>query len=363
MGPRNERAEGRHPDLLAPPETDHGTLPNLKFPFAMTHTRLEVGGWSREVTVRELPVATTLAAVNMHLDRGGVRELHWHRQAEWAYVLKGRVRVTAVDEQGRSFVDDVDRGDLWYFPAGIPHSLQGLGQDGAEFLLVFDDGAFSENSTFLLTDWVAHTPKALLRRHLGASASELNDLPQGEKYIFPGPAPGSLEADRRIGPAGTVPTSFTYRLDSCAPLRSPGGSVRIADSAAFPVSTTVAAALVELEPGGVRELHWHPNADEWQYYLSGSARMGVFAAEGRAGTFDYQAGDVGYVPFPMGHYVENTGSDALRYLELFRGPTYADVSLRQWLALTPESLVEAHLGKGAGPFLAGLPQQKRPTIA
>ncbi len=363
LGPRNEAVQRQHPDLLAPAPTDHGTLPNLKFAFDQTHTRLEVGGWSREVTVRELPVATTLAAVNMRLNPGGVRELHWHKQAEWAYVLEGRVRVTAVDAGGRDFVDEVERGDLWYFPAGIPHSLQGVGPDGAEFLLVFDDGEFSENSTFLLTDWVAHTPRAVLARHVETGEEQLRDLPGREKYIFAGPPPGPLEAERMPGPAGTVPHPFTHRLHDEPPLKSPGGRVWVVDATDFPVSTTVAAALVEVEPGGMRELHWHPTTDEWQYYLSGSARMGVFAAEGKAGTFDYQAGDVGYVPFPMGHYVENTGDGTLRYLELFRSSKFADLSLRQWLTLTPEPLVRAHLGASAAALLARLPREKRQTLA
>ena len=93
--------------------------------------RLEEGGWTREVTARELPVATTLAGVNMRLKPGGVRELHWHKQAEWSFMLDGRARITAVDPEGRNFVDDVGVGDLWYFPAGIPHSIQGLMKDAS----------------------------------------------------------------------------------------------------------------------------------------------------------------------------------------------------------------------------------------
>ena len=89
--------------------------------------------------------------------------------------------------------------------------------------------------------------------------------------------------------------------------------------------------------------HWHPLADEWLYFLSGEARMGVYGANGNAGTFDYQAGDVGYVPFAMGHYVENTGTTPLRFLEMFKSSYYADVSLDQWIALTPPELVQAHL--------------------
>src|SRR5258707_5196144 len=163
-GPRNILLDRQNPDILTPPSTDAGTIPNLKFSFSMAHNRLEEGGWAREVTVRELPIATTLAGVNMRLKPGGVRELHWHKQAEWAYMLDGRARLTAIDQDGRNFIDDVGVGDLWYFPAGFPHSIQGLEQ-GCEFLLVFDDGNFSENSTFLVSDWFLHTLKEVLAKN------------------------------------------------------------------------------------------------------------------------------------------------------------------------------------------------------
>ncbi len=111
----------------------------------------------------------------------------------------------------------------------------------------------------------------------------------------------------------------------------------------------------------MRELHWHPNGDEWQYYLSGQGRMTVFGSESKARTFDYQAGDVGYVPFAMGHYIENTGPAPLRFLELFRSPVYADVSLNQWMKLTPHALVRAHLNIDES-VLAGLPAGKTPVV-
>jgi oxalate decarboxylase family bicupin protein len=108
--------------------------------------------------VRELGSSVEIAGVNMRLDYGVIRELHWHKQAEWAYVLEGNVRVTALDTEGGQFIDDLQKGDLWYFPSGHPHSLQGLSPNGTEFLLVFDDGSFDEESTFLLTDWLSKCP-------------------------------------------------------------------------------------------------------------------------------------------------------------------------------------------------------------
>src|SRR5580704_16323433 len=132
-------------------ETDAGTVPPFKYPFAMARKRIESGGWTRQVTVRELPVSKSIAGVEMRLTAGGVRELHWHVSSEWAIMLYGTARITAVDAQGKSFVSDVGVGDLWLFPPGVPHSIQGLGPDGCQFLLVFDDGNFNEFETFLLT--------------------------------------------------------------------------------------------------------------------------------------------------------------------------------------------------------------------
>jgi oxalate decarboxylase len=362
IGPRNTEIEKQNPDFLDPPKTDHGAVPNLKFSFSETHRKIRgPGGWSREVTVRELPVATTIAGVNMRLTAGGVRELHWHKEAEWSFMLAGKARITAIDQDGKNFVADVEPGDLWFFPSGIPHSIQGLSPDGCEFLLAFADGSFSEDNTFAITDMFAHMPKEALARNLGIEQAALAKIPSGEKFIFQAELPPPLKDDIIEGPAGRVSPDMKFRMTQMAPTPSPGGNVRIVDTRNFPVSTDIAAALVEVQPGHLREVHWHPNADEWQYYIEGQARMTVFAAQGNARTFDYHAGDVGYVPKSMPHFIENTGSTTLRFLELFRAPKYEDVSLTQWMALTPHELVQAHLNLDRS-LLDALPKDKRPVV-
>jgi oxalate decarboxylase len=257
---------------------------SLKWPFALSHNRVLSGGWARETTTRELPISTEIAGVNMRLTPGGIRELHWHKEAEWAYVIAGSCRISILDEEGRLFTDDVSVGDLWYFPSGLPHSIQAL-KDGVEFLLAFDSGDFSENETFLITD-----------------------------------------------------------------------------SRNFPVSKTIAAVLIEVEAGGMRELHWHPNADEWQYWLNGQGRMTVFASGGKSRTFDFRSGDVGYAPRAMGHYIENTGDETLTYLALFRSDHYADISLSQWMGVLPPALVKAHLNLDDD-VIADLPRGKPVVVA
>src|SRR5436309_1037434 len=229
LGPRNIPLERENPELLASPYTDAGTIPNLKFSFAAARNRLLTGGWAREVTIRELPVAKELAGVNMRLKPGGIRELHWHKEAEWACMLAGRARVTAVDQDGRNFIADVGVGDLWNFPAGIPHSIQGL-QEGCEFLLVFDDGNFSENETFLICDWFVHTPRDVLAKNFGVPESAFRNIPfdvEHERYIFAGEVPGPLASDAVESPAGPVPQTFVHHLFAQDPVVAAGGTARI----------------------------------------------------------------------------------------------------------------------------------------
>ncbi len=360
LGPRNFKREAESRDRISPPRTDAGTIPNLKWSFADSHMRLEKGGWARQTTIRELHIAKEIAGVNMRLKAGAIRELHFHKESEWAYMIKGGARITAVDQEYRTFVDDVFAGDLWFFPPGIPHSIQGLADDGCEFLLAFDDGNFDENATFLVSDWLAHTPKEILAKNFNVSERAFAKLPDKELYIFESKVPGSITMDRLAG-AGPVPLWFSHRMLAQEPIRTKSGTVRITDSRVFPAAKKIAAALVEIEPGGMREMHWHPNADEWQYYLAGQARMTVFASSGSAGTFDYQAGDVGYVPRFMPHYVENTGTTTMRFLELFRSDRFEDVSLAQWLALTPHELVRAHLNIDES-VLAKIPKHDKPIV-
>lgn len=217
-GPKNAEFDRHNPSAIVPPATDAGAVPQFKYPFSMAHKRLYAGGWSHEVTVRELPIAKSLAGVLMRLTPGGIRELHWHTAAEWAIMLYGTARITAIDWQGKSFVADTSVGDMWYFPTGIPHSIQGLEPDGAKFLLVFDDGHFSEHETVLLSDLMAHTPRDVLTKNFGVSLRSLEKLPKEELFIFQADVPGPLAEDQRAaaGSLGISQYDFAFRASQPA---------------------------------------------------------------------------------------------------------------------------------------------------
>ena len=156
---------------------------------------------------------------------------------------------------------------------------------------------------------------------------------------------------------------FTHKMLAQKPDKAPGGEVRITDTTNFPISKTVAAAHVKIQPGGMREMHWHPNADEWSYFIHGRARVTVFASSNTARSFDYMPGDVGIVPKSMGHYIENlSDTEEVEMLEIFRAPKFEDFSLEQWLGETPKRIVAEHIfmaDKKAGKaFVDGLSAEK-----
>lgn len=366
-GPENTGIRDVNPNAFLPPKTDHGEVQTFWSSFSAAHRRIQEGGWSRQVTVEDFPISKDIAGVNMRLAAGGIRELHWHNAAEWALMLTGKTRITAIDNDGRGFVKDVGVGDIWFFPTGIPHSIQGLGPDGGEFLLVFDDGKFSEANTTLISDWTRHTPREVLAKNWGVSESALDGIyaaPPDGRYIFQQPAPPPLDEDQRAeaGSKALSPVAFDFSLHSMQPTyKTNSGEVRVIDSRNFPVATAIAAAHVIVKPGGLRELHWHQNADEWQYYVQGKGRMTVFFNGSKARTADFTGGDVGYVPKTLGHYVENIGDTDLIFLEMFKAGQFQDLSLSDWISHTPPELVMQHLGISKD-TLQRIPKEKVPVV-
>jgi len=345
-GPENKALLEQNPNSNTPPPTDHGDIVPIWYSFDLVKKRVEEGGWTHEVTQRVLPSSKDIAGVQMRLTAGSYRELHWHTADEWAYVLYGNARVTVMNPDGTMFIGDVSQGDLWIFPAGYPHSIQGLGPDGTEFLLVFNQGMFSEDGTMLLSEWVAHTPPEVLAKNTGLDKSVFAQTPGAPLYIFPGNLPNLLEQDKaEIGGEEVASKyQYTFRLRSMEPTKANNaGEVRIVDSRNFPASRHIAAALLIIKPGHMREMHWHPNASEWQYYIAGKGRMTVFFPVDNARTMDFNANDVGYVPSNAPHYVENTGDTDLVVLELFAAEEFMDVSLNQWLRRVPREMLKAHL--------------------
>ncbi|KAF2465068.1 Bicupin, oxalate decarboxylase/oxidase [Lindgomyces ingoldianus] len=344
LGGTNHQVDIENPDNLGQQGTDAGTVPNLKWRFSDSKTKIFNGGWVREQVVQDLPQSHDIAAAQQHLKKGAIRELHWHKVAEWGFVYTGRVLVSAVDENGKYQVDTLEYGDIWYFPKGQAHTVQGLDNEN-EYLLVFDDGDFDKvGTTFNLDDWVAHTPKSVLAKNFGLPESVFSSVPEKNPYIQ-----NSTVSNRTVtGPNGqlTGNSSYVYHTFQHTPEKVPGGGGLFykIDSTNFPIATTIASTFVVLEPKGLRELHWHPTAEEWLYFHEGKGRATVFIGNGNARTFDFSAGDTAVFPDNSGHYIENTSeTQNLTWIEIYKSDRVADIPLTQWLALTPADIVAAIL--------------------
>src|SRR4051794_12627337 len=150
------------------------------FTFALDRAPIKAtsGGWAREVTTTQLPIATGLAAAHLFLNPGGSREMHWHNSAEWAYVIGGQAQATVVTPEGIAEVFNVGEGDLWFFPRGYPHAIQTIGGEPCHAVLVFDDGRYSEHGTFGLTDILSRLDTSVLTSSFGVTAGAFEHLPQ-----------------------------------------------------------------------------------------------------------------------------------------------------------------------------------------
>ncbi|KAF2203561.1 thermophilic glucose-6-phosphate isomerase [Delitschia confertaspora ATCC 74209] len=339
----NHQVDLSNPSNLAQQGTDGGTVPNLKWRFSDSKTKIFNGGWVREQVVQDLPQSHDISAAQQHLRKGAIRELHWHRVAEWGFVYTGRVLVSAVNEKGEYELDVLEYGDIWYFPKGQAHTVQGLEEEN-EFLLVFDDGDFDKvGTTFNLDDWLTHTPKSIVAKSLGIDEKLLNSVPEKNPYIQNSTVSirNVTSTDKLVGNSSFVYHTLQHPSE---PVPGGGGMFYKIDSTNFPVSTTIAATFVVLEPGGLRELHWHPTAEEWLYFHEGEARATVFIGNGNSRTFDFSAGDTAVFPDNSGHYIENTSTTKnLTWIEIYKADRVADIPLTQWLALTPADIVASIL--------------------
>jgi oxalate decarboxylase len=333
-------------------------LPTFKFALEKSKGKVIGNSYGKEATVEQLPISKGIAGVSMRIEPGAMRELHWHATAaEWAFVIEGRVRTTVIDPRGDAETNDFGPGDVWFFPRGHGHMLECLGNKPCHFILIFDNGYFSEFGTFSITDWLGHTPKALLGKNFGLPESAFDGFPKNELYFARGAVPPEQQSVPLQG-RKLPPQTHKYELLEQAPhALYKGGKEWRVDSSRFPISKTITGVILDLEPGALRELHWHPNADEWQYLIEGNISVTMFGSHGRDRIETLEKGDVAYIPQGYGHSIENVGASPCRVLIGFNTGVYEAIDLSQWIGGNPADVLATNFGKPAALFQK-FPQQR-----
>jgi oxalate decarboxylase len=328
---------------------DIEAMPDFRYSLDGSKPKVTSGGWAKEATVESFPISKGIAGVHMYLNPGASRELHWHAiAAEWAFVIDGECQIMVIDPNGTKEVANFSPGDIWYFPKGHGHSIQTIGDKPCHFILAFDNGAFSEHGTFSITDWLSLTPQDILAENFGVPKEIFANFPKGETYIMAGDIlPVEKAKESRLPPA----QSHKYSLIQQQPTHEfPGGTLYLATAKEFPVSQGMSGGLMTIRPGALRELHWHPNANEWHYYLRGHAQVLLFGSGGRGKVADLKPGDVAYLPAGYGHAIRNTGPEDLEIVLTFDSGHYEEISLTDWMAASPPHLLANNFGVPADTF-------------
>ena len=323
-------------------------MPELSFKYCLEDAkpRTGPGGITRGASVHEFPASVGVAGVSMRLAPGAMRELHWHANAaEWAYVVTGSCRTTVIDPDGTGTIDVFGPGDCWYFPRGFGHMIQSLGPDECHFILIFDNGDFSEDHTFSITDFVAQMPPDVAAQTLNLTVEQVAKLPKGEVYFAQDAVPPAHSHLSNPQSHWSLSSKHRYPLEAQQARRVPGGGTqKTVTRHEFPISQTMSGSVLEIEPGAMREMHWHPNSDEWQYFLAGQAEIGVFLAQGQKVIERFKAGDVGYAPMGAGHYIKNVGDGVLKVLIGFNNGEYQAIDMSEWLRGNPADVLKTNFG-------------------
>jgi oxalate decarboxylase len=315
------------------------------------------GGWARDITTKGLPIATDIAGAHLYLNPGGVREMHWHNAAEWAYILAGHCQVTVVDPKGETEVANYAPGDLWYFPKGHAHAIQTLGSEPCHAILAFDDGLYGEHGTFGLSDWISRLDPGPLAQILGVPKDVAAKIPSAEVYIKQGAVIARDSAEARTLQVLGRKRTHRHRLMAGAPrVSTSGGSIHVASAKEYPISTTMTGIVTRLKPGMMHAPHWHPDANEWHYVSKGRTRVTLFATDKRVAIAELSPGDCAYIPRGCGHFVQNIGTEECEIVGVLDSGTYTESVLSEWAAKAPPQLLANNLGLPVQAFAMSRPK-------
>jgi len=278
-GPQNPAISSQFPAAFSPPATNVGDMPMFWASFNNAPRRIQTAaGRARSPrpispSRKRLPASTCASPAAASASCIGTRRPSGPMSAKAPSASPPSIPRAA--PMSRTW----PRAGCGISPRACRTRCRASARTAASFILCFDDGKATEYNTLLLNEWFAHTPPDILALNFGLPAETFAKIPLHDLYIFQGQMPGPLAQDQAqaAGSVGRMPNSSTFQLAGMAPTRrTAGGEARVADSRNFKAAQTIAAALVTVHPGGLREMHWHPNADEWQYYIAGQAAMTVF---------------------------------------------------------------------------------------
>ena len=315
------------------------------------------GGTIRSLTVKETPTIPNMSTSLIEMKAGAFRGLHWHRTAsEFGYVVSGNCVLTVYDPNNHTESGPLFEGDIWFVPRGFAHSLWAAGSQGCTVCTVYDDGITTEQNALHVTDLLRSERPEIIVSSLGITQQVISSASSRVPILGMGRTdPGPLAPH---GFAGPPPESFRFKLMQLPAVKTPGGTFVQASSSDFPMSLTMVGAITILYPDGIREPHWHPNADEWDLVIEGNAIVTIFDGPGSIQTVELGPNDIGFLSRNQSHAVEAVGGKTFKLLSVFNASTFQAIGISELLAGTPNDLIAQNFGLSPED-VAKLPKDER----
>lgn len=278
------------------------------------------GGYRIKASKKIFPALENMSLYKVVLYTRGVREPHWHANAdELGVCLQGKVIVSFYGNQNQreSFV--VDKGEAFYIPSGVLHSIENIGGDTAELILSFSN---EETEDFALSTTLDMFSDAVLGNTWGVSSAHFKSLPRPLKETFIGKAKASSQPEKE----GLYPSKYRFALEASAPIiQNEGGEAKVARQDVWPILRRQAVYSLHLTGVGMREPHWHPETAELGYVTEGKGRMSILSPSGTIDTYEMEKGDLYFIPKAYPHHIENLTDQDLNILIFFDQPMPGDV--------------------------------------
>lgn len=348
---RDATASGSAQAGLPPLEGVSGGWPPFAFPLEASTPLTYAMGEVRWATARELPTLQGVSMASVRLAAGGMRELHWHLNAnELNVCLAGAGQIGIFAPDGTSETIDIAPGSITFIPDGYTHYIANTGEEELHLVIAFTNEHL-ETTDFSQALPVLPTP--LLAQVFGVPATDFPFLTtRGDRVLV------SLEGGDDVAATGTptadAASAYSVNVDQLAVTTLTGGTVQPLTNQQIPTLHDVTVFPLTAVPHGLREPHWHPNAAELNYCVSGQAQIGIVAPDGNVQTFAVNAGDIAYIPRSWFHYIANTSDEPLEFLIFFLtpDPRIQTINLSLTVDHVPASVLAASFDSDPAAFTA-----------
>lgn len=318
----------------------------MSFRFGLEQSQGEVfeGGTKRTATARDIQGLRGLSIYSLTISPGCLRELHWHPNAgELSYCLEGQGRMGIFSPAGDHDIFDFRAGHITFIPRNYLHFIENTGAVPLRMIVAFSH----ENPEHIdVSESFDYFPSSVMAKPFGIPDELFERLPKrGDTFLVKNMTQGRLE-----GTYDHPASPYAVHADELSFKEFEGGKVRLTKKENLARLEDCTVFLLTAQGRGLREPHWHPNAGELNYCVSGNASVGIFGPGGVRETVNVGPGDVVFIPAGWFHYIDNVGDTPIEFLVFFSNVTPNHIDLTQTFDYFPRGIYASSFGKEASAF-------------